>query len=101
MPIADDDGSGVHSEPDCEKSGDVCDGDQASQDQDGIRDSAHSISDHQLDSGLQQCHQCRLWHPNDNCAQKENIELHLNRLPAHRACPHYRLRYQLLQGLLL
>ena len=49
-----DDGPGVHGEPDREESGDFGDGDHPSQDQNGIRNSAHSIPDHQLDVGVQQ-----------------------------------------------
>ena len=46
--------AGVHGEPDREESGDFGDGDHPSQDQNGIRNSAHSIPDHQLDVGVQQ-----------------------------------------------
>ena len=45
----------MHGEPDREEAGDIGDGDHAAPDNNGIGDSAHSISDHQLDACLQQC----------------------------------------------
>ena len=45
---APDGGPGVHGEPDREEPGDVGDGDHPAHHHHGIRDSAHSISDHQL-----------------------------------------------------
>ena len=44
---------------------------------------------------------CGPRNPDDRCPQAEDLECHLDSLPAHCARPHHRLRHQLLQGFLL